>query len=430
LWCILLVGSGLVASASGEQGVRWQVSLDTAKRLAAQTNRLVLIHFWADWCQPCRTMEQEVFTRQEVASAIESGFVPVKVNVDHFPHTREQFGVTVLPSDVIITPDGQLVRRMGGAADADQYVARLSQIAGLPNRPGVSGPQVAVPAGLPLSRGGPHPPAYDPRVSRPPEDQASVRGAAPDHRQIGRLDRRQEAEQSLVGPRYAGSAGPVVGVPPRGVPSVTIPPADDASVNGPPSVPAFTQPNPAPGQAPAGLASHDPRPQVQGPASSPPRTPAAAPTIQLPPGNPPLGLDGYCPVELTEKKRWVQGNTRWGLIHRGRTYLFAGPEQRDRFDADPDRYAPMASGNDVVLFVERGELTRGRREHGGWFEDRVYLFSSQDTYMQFYAAPEHYVRRLVEISQQPNMAQRDYGRPDGRHPAGGPVPQDLSRRWQ
>jgi YHS domain-containing protein len=125
------------------------------------------------------------------------------------------------------------------------------------------------------------------------------------------------------------------------------------------------------------------------------------------------------------------GDLRWGLLHRGRTYLFAGPEQRDRFDADPDRYAPVASGNDVVLLVERGERTLGRREHGAWFGDRVYLFSGQATYLKFHAAPERYVTTLGQMSQQQSLAGLPYREPELNRPVGGPAAsRDLPRRWR
>ena len=57
----------------------------------------------------------------------------------------------------------------------------------------------------------------------------------------------------------------------------------------------------------------------------------------------PLGLYGFCPVSLSEKQQWVPGDHRFAAMHRGRTYLFAGPEQRRRFLADPDRYTSAVS---------------------------------------------------------------------------------------
>jgi hypothetical protein len=49
----------------------------------------------------------------------------------------------------------------------------------------------------------------------------------------------------------------------------------------------------------------------------------------------PLGLEGYCPVTLAEKGVWTEGRAQWGVRHRGRTYLFAGPEQQQPDGADP-----------------------------------------------------------------------------------------------
>jgi YHS domain-containing protein len=114
-------------------------------------------------------------------------------------------------------------------------------------------------------------------------------------------------------------------------------------------------------------------------------------------GNPPLGLDGYCPVTLWEKQEWALGNRQWGAVHLGRTYLFRGEEEQRRFFADPDRYAPVASGYDVVLAVEQGQLVPGARNWGCYYGDRVYLFSSVDSMKKFEANPAMYAERAAEV---------------------------------
>ncbi len=88
-----------------------------------------------------------------------------------------------------------------------------------------------------------------------------------------------------------------------------------------------------------------------------------------------------------------------GAIHRGRTYLFAGPEEQRRFFADPDRYAPAASGNDVVLATEQGQAVPGMRQHGVFFPERlpnhVYLFSSEATLEKFAKNPSLYANQAL-----------------------------------
>jgi YHS domain-containing protein len=104
----------------------------------------------------------------------------------------------------------------------------------------------------------------------------------------------------------------------------------------------------------------------------------------------PLGLEGYCSVTLAERGAWVEGRAQWGARHRGRTYLFAGPEQQQQFLSDPDRYAPVLSGDDPVLAFDAGRSTPGQRRYGVTYQSRMYLFSSTETRDAFAAHPQRY----------------------------------------
>ncbi len=144
-------------------------------------------------------------------------------------------------------------------------------------------------------------------------------------------------------------------------------------------------------------------------AGAPPSVPSPAKPAQsapeLPPGAPPLGLDGYCPVRLGETQRWVRGDLRWGVIHRGRTYLFAGPEEQRKFLADPDAFAPVMSGNDIVIRVERNEQVAGHREHGVFCDGKIYLFVSEESLQKFNHAPARYIAEVQQVLR-PSSVQR------------------------
>ncbi len=132
------------------------------------------------------------------------------------------------------------------------------------------------------------------------------------------------------------------------------------------------------------------------PASQPETAPAESVAANAPSseqdqyGSMPVGLEGYCPVTLTEKGAWVEGRAQWGVRHRGRTYLFAGAEQQKAFLADPDRYAPALSGDDPVLAFDAGKSTPGQRRYGVTYQSRMYLFSSTETRDTFAANPQRY----------------------------------------
>ena len=80
----------------------------------------VLLDFWASWCGPCRMVSPIV---DEIAA--ERGDIKVgKVNVDEQPELAGQFGVMSIPTLVVIK-GGKVVNQMVGARPKSQILAML-----------------------------------------------------------------------------------------------------------------------------------------------------------------------------------------------------------------------------------------------------------------------------------------------------------------
>ncbi|MFV8818338.1 thioredoxin [Haliea sp. E17] len=74
-------------------------------------NRPVVVDFWADWCQPCKTLMPLL---EKIANEYQGAFVLAKVNADEMGMIAQQFGVRSLPT-VFVMKDGQPVDGFAGA---------------------------------------------------------------------------------------------------------------------------------------------------------------------------------------------------------------------------------------------------------------------------------------------------------------------------
>jgi YHS domain-containing protein len=114
---------------NAQTGINWRNNFDAAKIEAAQTNRLLLVHFWKTSCYPCRVLEQTVFNQPSVAAAVEQDYVPVKVDTDSAPALANMFHIDVVPTDVVVTPRGEVIAKLNCPSAAEAYQRQLQTLA-------------------------------------------------------------------------------------------------------------------------------------------------------------------------------------------------------------------------------------------------------------------------------------------------------------
>ena len=102
--------------------VEWRTPAEAAA-FAAMHRRPILYEFSADWCGPCQRMKREVFSDRGRAAQITRMFVPAKVvdrqqeeghNPADIDSLQRRYAVTVFPTLIAATPDGDEVGRVLG----------------------------------------------------------------------------------------------------------------------------------------------------------------------------------------------------------------------------------------------------------------------------------------------------------------------------
>ena len=153
------VGLGDMSSPNKDRSRKagWHTNFAAAQAEAKALGKPLLVHFYADWCGPCQQMERNVLNQPAVLRSLGTDMVGVKINADHHPDLRSRFGVSGYPSDVVVSPTGDVSNRYVGATSESGFVARMKREgAKYPSKPEVQladqtkertdQPAVAVPA--------------------------------------------------------------------------------------------------------------------------------------------------------------------------------------------------------------------------------------------------------------------------------------------
>ncbi len=88
--------------------------------LIKNSEKTVLLDFYADWCGPCRMVGPIV---EEIANERDDILV-AKINVDDEPDLAMQFGVSTIPS-LFVLKNGEIVNQASGARPKPQILAML-----------------------------------------------------------------------------------------------------------------------------------------------------------------------------------------------------------------------------------------------------------------------------------------------------------------
>jgi len=98
--------------------------LASALREAEQKHKPLLIEFRANWCTPCKRMEQETFRDPTVVDLL-SLYVVLTIDTDEHIELAEAFGIVGIPDIRLQSLNGQRHKQLQGFQTANAIIPEL-----------------------------------------------------------------------------------------------------------------------------------------------------------------------------------------------------------------------------------------------------------------------------------------------------------------
>ena len=88
-----------------------------------QTDKLVVIDFWASWCGPCKMIGPII---EEVSEEYEDKVIVGKVDVDNNDEAAAKYGIRNIPT-ILFIKNGEIVDKVVGVVPKKSLIEKINQ---------------------------------------------------------------------------------------------------------------------------------------------------------------------------------------------------------------------------------------------------------------------------------------------------------------
>ncbi len=101
-----------------------EIKEDDFKKEVLESNKPVLVDFWAEWCGPCKRMEPVI---EALSKEFKDNIKFFKLNVDENPSITYEYGVRSIPT-FFLFKNGEVVDRVIGVTSRKELSKRLKRL--------------------------------------------------------------------------------------------------------------------------------------------------------------------------------------------------------------------------------------------------------------------------------------------------------------
>lgn len=125
LFIFCLVGS--MQSVKANSSLFQTLSIERAQERAANEQKLLLVHFSANWCMPSQWMNDNTFSDPKVQAYLQQHCLAIEVDVDlpEGHQEKEQFQINTLPTLLLFSASGRLLEKTEGITTAEDLLRIL-----------------------------------------------------------------------------------------------------------------------------------------------------------------------------------------------------------------------------------------------------------------------------------------------------------------
>lgn len=137
-WIALAGACFLVVAAvmdywPASDALKW-VSFEESRSLASSQNKPIFVDVYADWCQPCKLMDKQVFPDDSVKNILTNRYVLAKINGDDpvvGDTLKKMFGIKAYPTYIVLNSSGRERKRHIGFIPKSDMIKWLNDSTGV-----------------------------------------------------------------------------------------------------------------------------------------------------------------------------------------------------------------------------------------------------------------------------------------------------------